>query len=122
MENQIKDLFEKAKKNKKTLVMLKNTAVAADMLEFAAELRDIEVKNFPVKKADKKILEEISKFGLVLRMMGLSVDCNQSLGMMYLGFQKYSTMKGKFSVKEAVEIKIQVQELFIDRENLLNGK
>ena len=47
MQQLLTDLVEKAKSNKKGLIMLKNTAVRCQQFELASQLRELETSLFP---------------------------------------------------------------------------
>lgn len=54
-EKQLIDLFEEAKKNKKGLELLKQTALVCQKYELAAILRMLEIELFPETKGNSKL-------------------------------------------------------------------
>ena len=111
MENQLAELIEKAKGNKKGLIMFKNAAVRLQDYELASKLREIETTNFPETeeaKAAKKLAKDLHG---AFAMVGLNISeelcyvVHEVVG----GFKK---KKGKFSLRDSAAIIGKRDEIF----------
>lgn len=111
MEQLLNDLLEKAKTDKKSLNMLKTTAIRCQQFELAAQLRELETSIFPESEEEK----EAKNINVVLRMVELNVP-NDICWLINETLKTYSKMKGKFSIKEATELIHKRKELFFDSE------
>lgn len=111
MQKLLNDLVEKAKCNKKGLIMLKNTAVRCQQFELASQLRELETSLFPEtdeEKAAKKLAKEIN---LLFRMVELNVS-EDVCWIIHEAIKCHSKKKGKFSVEDAAKLVIKRKELF----------
>ncbi len=113
LENQLKELINSAKKTKKGLISLKDTAVTLDCLELAAELREMQENLFPEtteQKDAKKAAEELRLlFGMVKLNIPPDVCWKISESM-----KIYSKKKKKFALEDAAKIIAKHQTLFED--------
>lgn len=114
MEQLLFHLIEKAKKNKKGLIMLKNAAVLCQEFKLASELRQLEKTFFPETEEEKGAKKHAQKIDHVLRM----VEINLPYDVCWLiskTLKTHSKMNGKFSIKEAAELLLKRKELFEER-------
>lgn len=111
MENQLNDLLEKAKKDKRTLVFLKNAAVRSQMFDLASQLRTMETELFP-KTDEQKAAENIGKeMDTALRMVNVNAG-EPTSWLIYKTFLKFQELGGEFSIKDAVALKFEMKHLF----------
>lgn len=111
MKELLLQMLEAAKKDKHSLIMLKNLAVKRKQFELAANLRDIEKELFPESKEEKQAQQKAKEINLIFRM----VDLNVSEDVCWLiseTLKIHSKMKGKFSIKEAAELIVKMREYF----------
>lgn len=111
MQQLLTDLVEKAKENKKGLIMLKNTAFRCQQFELASQLRKLETSLFPETDEEKKAKKLAKEINLVLRMVELNVS-EDVCWLISQTLKTHSKMKGKFSIKEAAELVCKRKELF----------
>lgn len=111
MQQLLTDLVEKAKGNKKGLIMLKNTAVRCQQFELASQLRELEISLFPETDEEKEAKKLAKEINLVLRMVELNVS-EDVCWLISNTLKVHSKKKGKFSIKEASELIVKRKELF----------
>ena len=111
MQQLLTDLVEKAKGNKKGLIMLKNTAVRCQQFELASQLRELETSLFPETDEEKEAKKLAKEINLVLRMVELNVS-DDVCWLISQTLKTHSKMKGKFSIKEAAELVCKRKGLF----------
>lgn len=111
MENLLTDLVEKAKGNKKGLIMLKNTAVRCQQFELASQLRELETSLFPTTDEEKEAKKIAKEINLVLRMVELNVS-EDTCWLIGQTLKIHSKMKGKFSIHDASKLIVKRKELF----------
>jgi hypothetical protein len=107
MEQLLNELLEKAKTDKKSLKMLKETAVRCQQFELASQLRELETTIFPETDEEK----EAKNINVALRMVDLNVS-NDVCWLINETLKTYSKMKGKFSAKDAAQLMAKRKELF----------
>lgn len=107
MEKLLLEMVEKAKKNKKAFLNLKNLAVELQMYELGAELRKIQLENFTETEEEKQAKE----IQVALKMVELNADTQTSwvLSETFKAIQE----KGKeFSLKDAAKIIAEKERIF----------
>lgn len=107
MEALVMGLLEEAKKNKKVLRSMKDLAVKAQQFELASQLRDIEVANFPESEEEKMG----RNFQTALAMV--DIKCDEDLAYkIYVTTKEFLEKGGEFSLKDAANIKVNVELAF----------
>jgi hypothetical protein len=112
VEKLLLQLLEKAKKNKKGLIMLKNTAVRCQEFEIAAIIRGLERKHFPESEADRKAKQRARDLGTLFRMVDLNISDKNCL-LIYETLELFKKKKGKFGIDDASKLKHKMDELFL---------
>lgn len=100
-------LFEAAKKSKKALRSLKQSAIDAGQFEFAAHLRDLERELFP-ESEDEIYAKTIN---ISLRMVGINPSLKASW---IIGKTMHilSKRKGKIDLNTAADIQAEADRIF----------
>ena len=112
MEKQIKDLIDKAKKDQSFLRKLKHFATDSCMYEFASQLRELELKQFPESVAVKKEKKDAEMLSRTFGMVELNI--NERVAYIILKtVEGYKKKKGNFSIKDASYITETANELFL---------
>ena len=111
MEQLISQMIEAAKKDKRLLISLKNTAVKGQQFELAVQLRELETSLFPESEEQKQAKDVGDKTRLVLQMVELNVPDDVSW-LISATLKKYFKMGGKFSIREASELIAKRKQLF----------
>lgn len=111
MEQLVQQMLEKAKTDKKSLLILKNMAVQMQQYELAAELRGIEIESFPESEEVKQSKHEAKQISTVFKMVGLNIP-DDTAWMILAIVRKYEEKKGDFSTSEAADIEIKTKNLF----------
>lgn len=104
-------LINKAKKDRKLLIKLKNLSVEAKEYELGSEFRELEKKLFPETAETKKIKEEGKVARITLNMVGLDVG-EPTAWLIYEAMRMYFKTKAKFDLKMASKIKETHKEVF----------
>lgn len=99
------------KKSKKAIRAIKTEAVSQNLLELAANIREIEIEAFPETEEQKAAKEYSNQLNLLFRMVDLDVPNKQCwiIGETLKAFQK---KKSKFDLLDAVKLKEKAKELF----------
>jgi len=113
MEKFVNELIENCKKNKSSLVKLKNTAVDCQMFEFAANLKKIELELFPEPQEHLDAKLEADKMNLVFRMVELNIP-NSIAWLISETVKLQKKKKGKFSLEDAAKLLAKKHQIFID--------
>jgi hypothetical protein len=116
MENLLKGLLEEAKKDKVVLRCLEFAAVKGKKYELAAELREIELSNFPQTKAQKEAKYLADRTDGFLRMLGMQVSQPKDAWFLNEGFKLYFEKGGDFDLKDLAKLKTKSDKLFPDSE------
>lgn len=111
MEKLLKELLESAKKDKKGLRQLKNTAVRCQNFELASQLRALELKLFPETKEQKDAKKLAKDLNLVFRNVGLAID-HEKIWVIQKALEVYNKKKMKMDLKDASQIVEKAKELF----------
>lgn len=109
----ITQLIEAAKKDKKTLIFLKNAAVRSQLFEVAANIRELENELFPDTDEQKAAKIKAKEINLLFRMVELNVS-EDVCWLISETLKVHSKMKGKFSLWEASQLVVKRKELFED--------
>jgi hypothetical protein len=115
MEQLLTNLVKAAKKDKKGLRQLKNTAVRCQQFELAAELRDIETQLFPESQESKEAKVEAQKIKTALAMVELNVSYD-ICWIIAQTIKVYIEKQGEFSIHDAAELLVKQKEIFFDNE------
>lgn len=113
MEKLFMQLLADAKKNKKGLIMLKNTAVRCQNFELAAQLRGIERKEFPETQKEKDSKHRAKQLNLLFRMVDLNIGEKECL-VIYETLEMFKNKKGKFGIDDASKIKCGINDMFLE--------
>lgn len=105
------ELLEKAKTDRKLLKKIKLFAVDAQLYELACSVREIEREFFPENDEVKKAKEQGSHMNLLFRMIDLNIPDKESW-LITETLKYHQKMKGKFSISDAVDLKLKAKELF----------
>jgi hypothetical protein len=105
------NLVERAKKDKKKLIALKEMAVKCQDFEVAANFREMEKEFFPETGEIKSAKKQAKEIQLALQMVELNVS-DDVCWLISNTLKAYSKKKGKFSIKEASELIVKRKELF----------
>lgn len=111
MEHLIKNLIAEANKDRKGLIRLKNAAVTLGQFELAAQLREIETKNFPETKAVKVAKEKAKELSSIFRLIDLKVS-EDKCWLIAETIKVYNKKKDKFTIKDAAILRAKEVELF----------
>lgn len=111
MEKLLNQLLEKAKGNKKELILLKNVAVKCQQYELASKLRELETQMFPYSDEEKVARQLAKEVKLALGMVDLNVPEHMSW-LIAETLKRHSILKGEFTIKDASEILARMNELF----------
>ena len=111
MEKLLTDLVEKAKGNKKDLIMLKNTAVRCQQFELASQLRELETSLYPETDEEKEAKKLAKEINLVFRMVELNVS-EDVCWLISQALKVHTKTKGKFSTLDATKLIVKRKELF----------
>lgn len=106
-------LLEDAKKNKKGLIMLKNTAVRCQNFELASQLRQIERDKFPETQKEKDAKRRAKDLNLLFRMVDLNISDKACL-VIYDTLEMFKKKKGKFGIDDASKIKCSIDDMFLE--------
>ena len=112
MQELLNELLEKAKSNKKGLVMLKECAVRCQQFDLAAQLRQME-KDFPHSEEVKEAIKYSNDVKIAFSMVELKVD-EETCWLIGKTIKKHIELGGQFSVKDAAELLSKRDELFIN--------
>ena len=105
------NLVERAKKDKKKLIALKEMAVKCQDFEVAANFREMEKEFFPETDEIKSAKKQAKEIQLALQMVELNVS-DDVCWLISNTLKVHSKKKGKFSIKEASELIVKRKELF----------
>jgi hypothetical protein len=111
MEKLLKELLESAKKDKKGLRQLKNTAVRCQNFELASQLRGLELKLFPETKEQKEAKKLVKELDLVFRNVGLAID-PEKIWVIQKAIEVYKKKKMQMNMRDASQIVAKARELF----------
>lgn len=111
MQELLLQMLEAAKKDKKALKALKNSAVKCQQFELATNLREIERDLFPESEEVKQAKEKAKEIDLVLRMVDLNVP-EDVCWLISETLKVHSKLKGKFSVRNAAELIVKRRDYF----------
>lgn len=112
MEKLFIELVEAAKKNRKGLIRLKNTAVACQQYELASQLRAIEVECFPETDEIKLLKDRASKKRDIFSMVNLKVE-PATAWLIEETLKVYAEKGGNFSIDDATTLRLKQEELFL---------
>ena len=104
-------LIEKAKNDHSVLRKLKMLAVECHLYELGAELRHLENEIFPETESAKKAKKESIDLNLLFRMVDLSIS-EKTCWIIAETIRTYQKRKGKFTLKDASDIKHTANEFF----------
>jgi hypothetical protein len=110
-ENQLRELLEFAKKDKKSLLNLKNTAVMCERYELASQLREIETNLFPETKEDKMAKYVAHELSSVLRLVNLEVP-DKVCYLIMETIKVYNKKKTSITIKDASKILANEKKIF----------
>lgn len=113
MEKLFMKLLEDAKKNKKGLIMLKNTAVRCQNFELASQLRGIEREKFPETKEEKDSKHRAKELNLIFRMVDLNISDKHCL-IIYEALKLFVKKKGKFGIDDASKIVCKINDMYLE--------
>jgi hypothetical protein len=113
MQELLNDLLEKAKSNKKGLIMLKETAVRCQQFELAAELRQLE-NDFPEPQEVKDAIKYASNIQTALAMAEVRPIEKKLCWLIGKIIEKHTKVGGKLSLKDVAGIVTKRDELFIN--------
>lgn len=108
----MKELLEKAKKNKKGLLRLKNALITLGDFELASKLREIELEFFPESEEVKKAKNGAVEYSNLFKMVGLNIDSETSW-LIAETLNRYKKKKGKFSLQDSVDIRNKKETIFL---------
>lgn len=108
---ELKELLEKATKNKKVIEHLKNACIHGQSYALAAHIRDIEKQSFPETKEEKEAKEISKNADLLLRMVEIGTS-KSSAYRIYTAVKMYLKKKGKFDLKDASKIIADSERIF----------
>lgn len=108
---EILNLLERAKKDKKKLIALKNMAVKCQDFELASKLREMEVEYFPETESIKQEKKEASELCRVFQMVELNVSADLCW-LISNTIKVYSEKKGEFALSDAMELIFKKKELY----------
>lgn len=106
MEKEIIEMFKDAENDKAKLKALKVAAVKCQNFLVAAELMDIEKKNFPDTKEATEAKKKAEELNLLFRMVDLNIPKDVAW-MINEVLTKFKRRRGNFDIKDAAEIKHQ---------------
>jgi hypothetical protein len=112
MEKLLLQFIEVSKKDRKTFNRLKNAVVTGQQFELACALRDIEKDVFPESEETKEAKETARKINTLFRMVDLNVN-EDTCWLIYESIKLHEKKKGKFSLEDAVNLKVKKDELFV---------
>jgi len=107
----IEQLIEAAKKDKKTLIFLKNAAVRSQLFEVAANIRELENELFPDTDEQKAAKVTAKEINLLFRMVELNV-AEDVCWLISETLKVHKKIKGKFSLREACGLIEKKNQLF----------
>lgn len=110
-ENQLRELLEFAKKDKKSLLNLKNTAVMCQRYELASQLREIETNLFPETKEEKMAKYVAHELSSVLRLVNLEVP-DKVCYLIMETIKVYNKKKTSITIKDASKILANEKKIF----------
>jgi len=113
MQELLNELLEKAKSNKKGLIMLKECAVRCQQFELAANLRELE-NNFPEPDEVKEAIKYANNIQTALAMAEIIPIDKQVCWLIGKIIEKHTKVGGKLSLKDVAEIVTKRDELFIN--------
>lgn len=111
IEDKLKELLNSAKKDKKSLIHLKNTAVLCGQLELASQLREIETNLFPETKEEQKAKFAAHELSSVLRLVNLEVPDTVCYLIMET-IKVYNKKKTSITIKDASKILANKKKIF----------
>lgn len=97
------DLVEKSKSNRKLLVAIKNLAVRSQSYELAAELRELEIINFPDTEETKKLREKADLIKRVFQMADMNIE-ERTCAKIELVMNAVNEWKDEASIKDICRI------------------
>lgn len=105
------NMFNAAKKDKKTFLAFKNLVVKTQQFELACTVREIEKELFPETEEEKQAKEIATKLNLAFRMVELNVT-EPVCWLISETIKMYDKMGGNFSIAEASELIVKSKRLF----------
>ena len=111
MEELLKGMLDAAKKDKKQFIALKNLAVKCQQFELACKIRELEKELFPETEEERKAKDLSKEINNLFSMVGLNVTPDVCW-LVYETIKMHSKKKGKFSLKDAVELVSMKEKLF----------
>lgn len=111
MEEQLKQLIEKAKTDKKVLECLKYLAVETKLYEFAATIQAIEKEHYPETEERIKAKKIANEIAVGMGLLDMKADPRTAY-LMYELVVLYQKHKGKMDLEKIIELKYKVQNLF----------
>lgn len=105
------DLIAEAKKDRKKLHDLFKSVLACQQYELAAQLRDIERKEFPESQKIKSIKEKAWRMSDVLSLVGLDIDSG-TCWLIAETLKAYDKNEGKLTKEDVAALHAKKKELF----------
>lgn len=112
MESQdLLKLLESAKKDKNNLRKLKMLAAECNLIELAADIRNIEVQLYPESESVKIAKKEADKLNLVFRMVELNIP-PRIAWLINKTLKKHWKRRGNFDLEDAAKLRAEMIEIF----------
>lgn len=111
MKQDLELFFQTALKDKKALDHLKNAAILSRNYELAAEIREIELINFPKTEDQKSANKEAEDIRMVFRMADLNVPLAESwlINQVVKAYIKHNC---ELTIKDTSELVAKMHQLF----------
>lgn len=104
-------LLEAAKKGKTKLHKLEILAVECNLIELAADIRNIEVQLYPESESVKIAKKEADKLNLVFRMVELNIP-PRIAWLINKTLKKHWKRRGNFDLEDAAKLRAEMIEIF----------
>lgn len=104
----IRKFLTEASRNKEGLKRLKDTAVACQQYELAAELRQLENEQFPEQQHEK----EAKEAQLLFRMVDINVEEPKTAWLILKVVQSYIEKGGDYDIDSAAKLETEAKKLF----------
>lgn len=111
----LNDLFEKLKKDKKGLLMLKTAAVRNQQYELAAQLREFEKEHFPLTEENVQSMNKAKNVRNVLSMVGFQIS-EGAAWLINETMEQYNKKGKDFSIDDSTKLRSERENLYGDGE------
>lgn len=111
----LNDLFEKLKKDKKGLLMLKTAAVRNQQYELVGKIREIENENFPLTEIQIESMNKAKKVRNVLSMVGFQIS-EGAAWLINETMDQYNKKGLEFTIGDATKLRLERENLYGDGE------